>query len=365
MKRVLINISNIHSGGALQVAISFISELLALDPPAVLVEIFVSTEVAGAFAPEQLTDSSWNIQIYNTYGLKTIFSRLNFTQMRFDVVFTLFGPKYTWFRSKREIVGFAQPWISSFEGALLESMTAVAISKIKLKYLVQNYFFQKADVLVVELDHVKTSLVRKNIFCESNIIVVPNCIASFYFNESLWKKKNISTSGSEISLGYITRDYAHKNIKILSEVSSILLRKYHFKVKFYFSLTEREWSNYAHEFGDSAVTVGELSVYECPSFYQKMDGIIFPSLLECFSATPLEALVMRKPLFASDRGFVRDVCADHALYFDPLLPESIAKVIFEYFKGTPKTDIELDAAKSHVINFSNAKQRATDYLSII
>lgn len=365
MKKVLINMSNIHSGGGLQVAISFVSELLKLDPPADFVQIIVSSEIFEAFNSEQLLNSSWNIKIYNVYGLRSLFSKLNFMQMGFDVVFTLFGPKYTWLKSKKDIVGFAQPGILYFDAKLIKNISIISFLKTKLKYFLQTYFFQKADLLVVELEHVKNSLAKKNIFPKENILVVPNCIASFYFDETLWIKKSIPTSESEISLGYVTRDYPHKNIKILSAVAKILNHQHGLPVKFYFTLTDKEWSNYQHEFDDFGETVGELKVYECPSFYKKMDGIIFPSLLECFSATPLECLLMEKPLFASDRGFVRDVCGDHAFYFDPLIPDSIATAIFEYFQGIQKTDIELDDSKSHVINFSNAKQRTIDYLSIV
>lgn len=134
---------------------------------------------------------------------------------------------------------------------------------------------------------------------------------------------------------------------------------------FYLTLNEMEWSNYSEDFGELGSTVGALSVYQCPAFYQQMDAVIFPSLLECFSATPLEALAMKKPLFASNRGFVRDVCQDYAFYFDPLDAEDIAKVIADYFQNELKADAEFERARSHVLKFSNAKQRAESYLQII
>ncbi|MOA18610.1 Glycosyl transferases group 1 [compost metagenome] len=97
-----------------------------------------------------------------------------------------------------------------------------------------------------------------------------------------------------------------------------------------------------------------------------MDAVIFPSLLECFSATPLEAMAMQKPLFASDRGFVRDVCGDFAWYFNPLSADSAADVIAEYItKHHGKNQERLAAARRHVLNFSNARQRAENYLNII
>jgi glycosyltransferase involved in cell wall biosynthesis len=136
------------------------------------------------------------------------------------------------------------------------------------------------------------------------------------------------------------------------------------QVHFYLSLNEQKWLTKSIEFKQVVSTVGALSVDQCPSFYQQMDAVIFLSLLECFSATPLEAMAMKKPLFASDRGFVKDVCAQHAYYFEPTDAHSIAKVIADYV-GNPATETQLEAARQHVLNFSNATQRAKDYIRII
>ena len=75
---------------------------------------------------------------------------------------------------------------------------------------------------------------------------------------------------------------------------------------------------------------------------------------------------MEKPLFASDRGFIRDVCGDYAWYFNPENPVEAAKLIATYINKHMGHDGEhLAAARQHVIQFSNARQRAVDYLSLM
>jgi glycosyltransferase involved in cell wall biosynthesis len=96
-----------------------------------------------------------------------------------------------------------------------------------------------------------------------------------------------------------------------------------------------------------------------------MDAVIFPSLLECFSATPLEAMVMGKPLFASDRPFNREVCHSHAHYFDPLSPASAATAIAKVFANGVADPRALQIARDHAIHFSNPKERAKEYLSLL
>ena len=123
--KVLINMSNIHSGGGLQVAISFVSELLSIDCDEEKYKILISTEILSCFKIKDLEGSAWNFEVYNTYGIKTLWSRLNKLQKQYDVVFTLFGPKYTFFKSNKDIVGFAQPWILSFDNPISRRMSLI------------------------------------------------------------------------------------------------------------------------------------------------------------------------------------------------------------------------------------------------
>jgi glycosyltransferase involved in cell wall biosynthesis len=365
-QKVLINMSNIHTGGGLQVAISFTYELLRLTCKQSIYKVLISNEVASAFDIDELKTSEWGFEVYDTYGIKASWSQLNKIQSQCDVIFTLFGPKYTIFKAKKDIVGFAQPWILSFDNPISKQMFLVEKLKLKVKFGIQKWFFKRADHLVVELEHVRQTLVKQGVFPKESIRVVHNTISSLYLNEELWQSVGFRIPKKQISIGFVTRDYSHKNIKILPRVAILLNEQYSLPVKFYLSLNDEEWCNYSQSFGAYGETVGALSVYQCPTFYQKMDAVIFPSLLECFSATPLEAMSMRKPLFASDRGFVSDVCGEYAYYFDPLDAESIASVIAGYFiNGCQKTEAELDSARDHVFAFSNAQQRAQKYLQII
>lgn len=364
VRSVLVNLSNIHSGGALQVAVSFINEVRDLElDPMLTVKYLVSSEVAENLPVSTVLDVD-QYTIYNTYGLRAFWSYLNIIQFKYDLVFTLFGPKYTCLRAKKEIVGFAQLWILEFDNPITRLMSPFQRLKLKIKFGLQSFFFRRADHLVVELDHVKRSLVQKGLFLPDNVSVVRNAISNLYLDSSLWRKVDVSRE-SDIQIGFVTRDYPHKNIAILAHVGKILREQFSLDVRFVFTLSTSEWERYSDLFGDSGATVGCLSVYQCPCFYQEMDAIIFPSLLECFSATPLEALAMKKPLFASDRGFVRDVCQSHAHYFDPLDANDIAGVIAEYFQGTKKCEEDLDAARDHVLGFSNARQRALDYFTVV
>jgi glycosyltransferase involved in cell wall biosynthesis len=138
-------------------------------------------------------------------------------------------------------------------------------------------------------------------------------------------------------------------------------------VEFYVTFTEDEWQACPASFRNVINNVGALVLAQCPSFYAAMDGIIFPSLLECFSAVPLEAMYMRRPLFASDLPFIRDCCHDLAIYFDPLSADSMAKAIAEYYRTLDAStrSRRLDDAFEFMQRFPSPRDRARSYIELV
>jgi glycosyltransferase involved in cell wall biosynthesis len=237
--------------------------------------------------------------------------------------------------------------------------------KTRLKFWIQGIFFKRADFLVVELEHVKEGLIRVLGIPADRIHVIRNCISSIYLNDSTWQSVVMPKVEGFLCLGFLGRNYLHKNTSIFPKVVLALERIYGLKARFYVTFTEKEWADCTSDFRSVCTNIGPLSVTQCPRFYQALDGVVFPSLLECFSAVPLEAMAMERPLFASDRPFNRDVCGTYAHYFDPLDAVSVASVIAGVFSGPGPDAKKLSAAREHAINFSNPKDRAEKYLELL
>jgi len=362
--KILINAANLHSGGGVQVASSFINELPLLSNNNIKsFDVIVSSEVDKNI--NRSTKKFFkNYNVYNIFGLKGYKKNLGFFD-NYDLVFTIFGPCYYNIKGV-SLTGFAQAWIIYPNNECYNMLPFVNKIKFKIKFFLQKIFFKRSDFIIVELEHVKNRLVELNVFKENNISVVYNTVSNIYFSPHDWGEISIKKS-DKFKIGLISRDYFHKNTDILPKIKEVLKTKYQKNIEFYVTFSEQEWANKESNFQSNIINVGPLKVNECPSFYQQMDAIIFPSLLECFSATPLEAMIMKKPLFASDRGFIKDVCLDFAFYFDPTDPDSIAAVINNFIenKQNKELDIQLTAAKKHAENFSSARQRAVKYTQII
>ncbi|MGY2285371.1 glycosyltransferase family 4 protein [Pseudomonas gingeri] len=366
--KLLVNAGNLHFGGGVQVAASFIDELSRLGDRATLFSVLVSTEVNDNLARIGCKTSCFvSYEVFDTYGLSCLWASLLGRFKEYDLVFTVFGPAYFFSQRFISIVGFAQAWIVYPNNESYANTPKFSRYKARLRYWLQSLFFRRADRLIVEAEHIKSRLASRGIFTGEAIDVVPNCISSLYFDSAKWEYLDFVTSSSGVlRIGYVGRDYAHKNIGVLPEVSKKLREDHGLDVQFYVTLSESEWEARSDFFKAEIKNVGVLAVSQCPSFYQQMDAVIFPSLVECFSATPLEAMAMCRPLFASDRSFVRDVCGEWAEYFDPLNIDDIAKTINLYFSTEESVRCSrLQAAQKYSAGFSSAKGRALSYLDII
>lgn len=366
-KTVLINAANLHVGGGVQVAISFINELSKINSKVIDFHVICSTEVNKTLIKTGVDTAKFSsYQVVDIYGIKALFGKFSRLFRGFDAVFTVFGPDYRLTNQTNTLVGFAQGWIIYPNNDAFLMLGTLSKIRVRLKHFFQIFFYKKATRLVVELPHVKKGLMNKSIANKNAIDVVYNSVSSLYFEPESWENIEVELCETAFNLGFVGRDYSHKNLKILPEVKAILMNNYGLDVQFFVTLSEKEWESKPLEFKDSVKTVGELSVNQCPIFYKKMDGVIFPSLLESFSATPLEAMAMERPLFSSDRGFVRDVCADYGYYFDPLSADSAAAVIANYINEIKGTDYErLKEGKEFAQSFSSASGRAERYVSIL
>lgn len=366
-KTVLINCSNLHVGGGVAVASSFIDCLSKINLNDLEVCILLSSSVSDNLK-NLGTDLSvfFRCDVVNYFGFSALWSGLDRFFRDMDLVFTVFGPAYTLFSPKKHVVGFAQPNIIYPVNPVSKSLRLFDKVRSRFKYKVQELFFSKADLIVVELEHVRIGLRKLRLFRNKKIEVVYSAVHSVYREPAKWSELYLPISKGSLKLGIISRNYPHKNLSILPAVKNCLREKYGLIVDFYVTFQPEEWENCDEVFRGEVINAGGLSLSQCPSFYSFLDGVIFPSLLECFSAVPIETMMIRKPLFASDLPFMRDVCGDNCNYFNPLDVHSIAYSIHCYFNLPVYQQLaRIDAAYYFVKKYPGPNERAEKYISII
>lgn len=367
-KKVVINASNLHVGGGVQVASSFLNELaeLILDGYAdnLDISVLVSDKVN-----ENITCDTNTFQSYrrsNVFGFKDLSIQDIFFIEEHDICFTVFGPFYYQLKKTKNICGFAQPWIAYPNNDAYHMLTVSDKIKSRIKYFVQSLYFKKSDHIIVEQEHVKSALTEQG-YKSDSISVVSNCISSVFDEPGKWKELDyfLDIPKESFKIGFLGRSYFHKNIKILNDVERLLREKYSVDVAFVFTFTEAEMESLGFNSNGNFYTVGGLSVEQCPAFYNYIDALVFPSLLECFSATPIEAMKMGVPVFSSKYPFVESVCKDAAFYFDALSPDDIARVINESFASESSMQVKIRLGNDLSKLLPTSVDRAKHYLKII
>lgn len=370
---IIINVGNLHVGGGVQVASSFLTELsYLLDERKIPGNISISvlcSDVVNDNLPKNFNYHVFDsFSLINIYGFKKPKKDILNLFEGYDTCFTLFGPLYFKPRTKKHVCGFAQAWICYPNNLAFSNLSIVDKIKSFFKYELQWFYFNKSNRLIVEQRHVKNALVTNRNYSSERVDIVENCVSSvFFLNEKEWTPiKNLPfNEDGVLTLGFLGRAYSHKNLAILSSVNNILISKYKLNARFVFTLNEEEMRTLEFDKISNFYTVGSLNIDQCPTFYQLIDALVFPSLLECYSATPIEAMLMKVPVFASELPFVKDVCKDKVFYFDPLDPESIAESIYYGFNDSALLNHIVEDAFSHAIVMPNARERALKYLELI
>ncbi len=359
MKETTLNFSNIRSGGAKQVALSFLMEINIEQINNY--NILVSQEI---YEELELMNFKFlnSLIIFNS----SIFKLLSFSLIpqikNAKLIFTLFGPLYA-FTPAKKITGFAQSWILIPNNLASKKLPFFIRQLFKFKFFIQLLFFKKDDVLIVETERGKKILTDKLKF--KSVYVVGNTLNSCFVNVI----PEIKSPGSNIKIGVIGKNYPHKNLSILPYVLDELCNEYNFNGTFYVTLTCEEFKSMSPFFKEKIHNYGSLRVSECPIFYNEMDLIFFPSLLELFSATPLESLFMKKPFVCSDLDFNKGFLESFVFYAKPNDPEDSAKVIIEVLElirtNNPSLINRLNLGSEYIKQNFQPSNRAKAYLEII
>lgn len=161
--------------------------------------------------------------------------------------------------------------------------------------------------------------------------IVPNGPSSFLAGEVPAREE----APTEPTVLVVAEVKAAKNLEVIPDVATELARRGRSDVRFVLTVggpgepygrlfdeaVERAGS------GVSLERIGRVPHEHLGDLYRSASVVLLPSHFESFSATYLEAMHFGVPLVTSDRDFARDICADAALYADPLDPLALADAV--------------------------------------
>ena len=141
-QHVLINGSNLHVGGGVAVATSYIKSLSQKKNLEFDISLLVSTKIM-----KNLKDLDTDFSVFRSVksidyvGIKALWSGLSKELSGYDLVFTVFGPAYTLRKPTRHIVGFAQPSIIYPDSRAFLKIPVRQRKVERLRFKLQEFFF--------------------------------------------------------------------------------------------------------------------------------------------------------------------------------------------------------------------------------
>lgn len=364
--KLIIDNSNLFAGGGLQVAASFLRDLKKMNLSDEF-HIIQSLNAIKVIENEQFPD---NFTFYNLgkpeekskskriRSVKKIESIVNP-----DCIFTLFGPSYH--KSKYpKLVGFAIPYIIYQNSPFFKKISVKENIYYKLLSILKVYSFKKySDALIFETENARKTFVEKTNY-NKDTYTVGNTLNEIFFEPNEWRDyDNLPTSSFKIL--FLTANYPHKNMDVIPEVIKILKHKYKFNdFKFLITLQSEElnFPEYCEEYIEY---LGKVDLKKIPSLYNQSQMVFIPTLLEVFSATYLEAMLMKKPIIASDLEFSRDICGESAYFCEPVNAESYADAIFRLANDENLRNSLVSKGTENLKRFGSSMERTVSYLNII
>lgn len=365
--KILVNVSNLKVGGGVQVADSVCRELYKYPEHHFVV---VHTNALENCTNDIVHFSNIETVEYETpLDTKTIISGRDktldalVTEKGIDAVLTVFGPS-RWRPRVPHLSGFAKPQLVLPESPFWKLLPFKQWLSYQIRNRLTKFSFGRcADYYFTENPFISERL--QQIFPHKKVFTVTNNANQVFLHPDQWDNSIELPPFNGVTMLTVTANYPHKNLPILIKACHYLEGK-HPTLRFRFVLTIND--NDLQGVDDCArrhiVFLGPVKIAQVPPLYEKADVMLLPTLLECFSASYAEAMVMRRPIITTNLDFAQGLCADAALYYDATSHEALGEAIVSLVADKALQERLVENGVEQLNKFDTFEQRAEKLIKI-
>lgn len=166
--------------------------------------------------------------------------------------------------------------------------------------------------------------------------------------------------GLEKFILYVSHIQRYKNFLELIKAFILLKDKISDDIQLVFAgkCFDREYYNEMkafiakHRYENRIIFLGNIPYKELPYLYSSCILFVYPSTCESFGMTLVEAMACGAPVLASHTEPIPEICADAAIYFDPMNSIEMAGVIFKTLMDQELTSILREKTRERAKTFS-------------
>ncbi|MBR5626566.1 MAG: glycosyltransferase [Thermoguttaceae bacterium] len=258
-----------------------------------------------------------------------------------DWVWCLGNTGFSWWNACRQSVLIHNPhWVYPMNHVDFGSSWKLFL-KHRITYSLYMVFLRKSYVNVnrfyCQTDVMKERFAKRYHVPEDNIFICPNSISYAVNRNHVETEPTLEKYGNRFKLFCLAKCYAQKNMLRIVKMYD----RYREELKDTVCILTINRDDYPglsdrildliHEkkLDDQIISVGRLDQEQLQRYYNSCDALFFPTLLESFSATYLEAMNFNSPVITSNLDFAHGICGDAALYVDPFSLESMKNGILQ------------------------------------
>lgn len=303
-------------------------------------------------------------RILNLYLPRPFFKRME-REIQPDCVLCTSGPMY-WAPKTPCLMGFNLPQYVYPDSPFFKRISWYKNRRWDFKKAFHRFYLKReGDVFFVQTDDVRDR--AKKYLKTEKVYTIPNTYNTAYRNPEVFPNRLPERKKDEIRFLLFSSYYFHKNIEIIGPVLDELDKKGVTNIRFVLTLPNEQYEKIAANINhpDRITNVGFVPSKEGPSLYKECDIMFLPTLLECFSASYAEAMIMEKPILTSDLSFAHVICKDAALYFDPDSPQDIADKIITLVNDETLRQRLVEKGKQQLGQFGTSADRTDAILKLL
>jgi len=248
----------------------------------------------------------------------------------FDLAYTMAGPAYTRFTCPH-VMGISNGYISHVSPSTFLStrpITRWLPDALKIAY--QARHAREAQRIIFQTETARLHFCRRWRFPIQRTSVVANA-----FDPHGFATLSTAAFGNPIRVLVPAMAYPHKMLDRIPFIAAACKDVLHPRdVEFLLTIdpNSSEWQSIAQNAARLGVservkTLGPYNYADVGDIFSQADVILSLSVLETFSATPLEAFGANRPHISADQPWAREISGDAALYINPRDPKSVARAI--------------------------------------
>lgn len=256
---------------------------------------------------------------------------------------------------------FANAWVTCSNRYAWNSLNFREKIRMWAYCFIQRRLLQKAQYIITQSETVRQGLLRITKLPENHVTVIPNVLPEEIKRQPAEPK---IADGGWVDIACIAAPVSHKNLDIIPSVLQILEERHGvYNVRFHVTIPSEAklWRKILMDarglnVDDRIVNHGYCTQEKLAEIYRSCQICFFPTLLETFSATLLEAAYFRLNVVATNFDFNKEILEDTALYYEPMNTDSAADKIALLMNEEMLRNDLLEKMGRRIFRYSDYKQ---------